>query len=137
MISLTTAKLLLFVALCIGPKDKDLPSAHVIQVTSNNSYCVWTEKPGAWNLTGKVEASHDWPAGGDDISTHDLNSLTPKDRAIVQAIAHHNWSHDDVLVLANGDRVEKQGNTVFYTLNSGGANQQVYTLVTLQNGMPY
>lgn len=136
MIPLTTAKLLLFVALCLGPKEKDLPANHVILITSNAVNCVWTQEPHGWNLSAKDVPTHDWSSSGTDFSTQDLNSVVTENRAAVRAISHHDWSHDGVLILSNGDRVEKRGTQIFYTTNNGGSNEQIYTLLTLQNGVP-
>ena len=136
MTSLTTAKLLLFVALCVGPKDKDLTTNHTILITSKNDSCVWTQEAQGWNLDEKGLATRDWPANGMDIATEDLRDLGPENMPKVHSIVHHDWSHNDVLVLDNGDRVEKQGNKVFYIFRAGAANQKAYTILTMENGVP-
>ncbi len=136
MISLTTAKLLLLVALCLGPKDKDLATTHTILITSNNDNCVWTQKAHGWNLDQKGLATHDWPANGMDLSTQDLRDLGPENSPKMRSIAHHDWKHHPVLILDNGDRVEKRGNKIFYTFRPGDPTQKVYTLLTVENGVP-
>ena len=132
MISLTTAKLLLIVALYTGPKDV----THSILITSNNDHCVWTQISHGWNLDEKNEATHDWPATGVDYSTQDLNDLTPAARHTARVLAHHDWKHDSVLYLENGDRVEKVGDKVHYTAWPGSSNEKVYTILYIENGIP-
>ena len=135
MISLPTAKLLLFVALCLGPKYTD--SNHTVLITSTPDNCIWTQEPHGWNLAEKHLPTPGWTATGLDVSTSDLNDFGAKNRPLVHAILHHDWSHDSILVLANGDREEKQGTKVFYIVNAGAANEKVYTILTMENGFPH
>ena len=132
MISLTTAKLLLIVALSLGPKD----ITHSILITSNTDSCVWTQLAHGWNLDKKNVATHDWPATGLDVSTQDLNDLNPAARRTARALAHHDWTHDSVLYLDNGDRVEKTGDKVHYTARPGAPNEKIYTILYVENGIP-
>jgi len=132
MISLTTAKLLLFIALCLGPKD----ITHSILITSNSGNLVWTQGSHGWNLDEKTISTHDWPANGLDIGTPDLNTFSPGTRPTMRAIAHHNWNRRPVLYLDNGDRVEKHGTKVFYTVRPGNPTQKVYTILYIENGIP-
>ena len=135
MISLATAKFLLFVALCLGPQYGD--SNHTIQITDNRSYIVWTENPQGWTIAQKSYASYDWPVNGTFLSTQDLNQFSKENRQLVREISKHDWRQNSLLHLANGDIAEKRGNQVFYTINAGGYNQQVFTIQTLQNGRPF
>ena len=132
MISLTTAKLLLIVALSAGPKD----ITHSIMISSNPDDCVWTQESHGWNLNEKGPGSGHWPGTGVDYSTQDLNDLTPEIRHDARVLAHHDWDSDSVLYLDSGDRVEKSGDKVFYTFNPGSPNQKVYTILYVENGIP-
>jgi len=136
MISLTTAKLFLIIALFLGPKYED--TNHVIQITSTASpgNAVWTQKAQGWNLDEKPFPTHDWPANGTDFSTQDLNTYDAANKPILRAIFHHNWKQDGVLYLDNGDRIEKLGAKILYTVNAGAYNQQTYTIFTMENDVP-
>ena len=48
MISLSTAKLLLFIALIVGPKCGG--ADHSIEIVNKTSYCVWTQEATVWSL---------------------------------------------------------------------------------------
>ena len=129
MISLSTAKLLLFIAVLLGPKGGD-----TIQITNQNAYCVWTQESSNWTLTDLGAMNAHWPENGTNISAADLRQTHNGDFKIAREITAHNWTRDSVLYLANGDKVEKQGNKIFYTTNPGGANQQIYTILTVADG---
>jgi hypothetical protein len=131
MISVTTAKLLLLVALCLGPKG-----TLSYMVTANDENCVWTQEAHGWNLVEKGRPTTGWPANGVDYSTQDLNAVDPENRATVRSIRQHDWSKDSVLFLDNGDRVEKHGTKVFYTARPGAASQQVYIILAIENNVP-
>ncbi len=138
MISLSTAKFLLFIALCLGPKYGD--SNHTIEIVSKNAYVVWTENPDGWTVTQKNFASYDWPVNGTSVSTDDLNHFSKSNAHMVREISKHHWDygHDSILYFQSGDVVEKQGsNKVFYTINAGSYNQQIFTIRTLSNGKPF
>lgn len=128
---LLTAKLLLFVALTLGPKEM----TQSIQITSNSVNYQWIQGAGDWTLIATDHPSHDWPANGLDLSTKDLMDIGKENIQSVRNIAHHDWSRDSVLILDNGDRVEKHGNKVFYTSRPGEPNQQVYTILYIDNGI--
>jgi len=129
---LLTAKLLLFVALTLGPKEM----THSIQITSNNINYQWVQGTGDWTLIETGQPSQYWPANGVDMSKKDLMDLGKENIQSVRNIAHHDWRRDSVLILDNGDRVEKCGNKVFYTARPGDANQQVYTILYIEDGKP-
>jgi hypothetical protein len=95
---------------------------------------VWRPETQGWNLVQNRPAPSSWPANGLDVSTADLNSVAHEDRITVRQILRHDWSHDSVLYLDNGDRVEKRGEFMFYTVSPGAANQVVYTMITMENG---
>jgi hypothetical protein len=127
-----TAKLLLFVALTLGPKEM----TSSIMITTNSVSYTWVHGPADWYLTENDMPTHNWPANGLDISAGDLVDIGKENIQSVRNIAHHDWSRDSVLFLDNGDRVEKRGNKVFYTARPGEANQRVYTILYIENGVP-
>ena len=127
-----TAKLLLFVALTLGPKEM----THSIMITSNSVNYTWTQGTGDWTLIENDLPTHNWPANGMDMSKSDLMDIGKENIQSVRNIAHHDWSRDSVLFLDNGDRVEKRGNKVFYTVRPGEPNQQVYTILYIEDGLP-
>ena len=134
MISLSTAKLLLFVALCLGPKYGD--NNHTIEIVNRNSYIVWTQNSTGWTISQKGLSSDDWPQGT-TVSTQELNEFSKQTGPIASDVSSHNWSgKDSILHLQNGDVVEKHGDKAFYTINAGSYNQQVFTILTMQNGRP-
>jgi hypothetical protein len=137
MISLSTAKFLLFIALCLGPQYGD--TNHTIEIVSKNSYVVWTGNPDGWTVVQKGQTADDWPTGGTSLTTEDLNQFSKSYADRVRAISNHRWAygHHSALYFSNGDIVEKQGsNKVFYTVNAGSYNQQIFTIQTMANGKP-
>jgi len=138
MISLSTAKFLLFIALCLGPKYGD--TNHTIEITTKTAYIVWTQDADGWTVMQKGQAVEDWPGTGTTVSTKELNEFNRKYSGMVRAISQHDWKdgHHSTLYFESGDIVQKQGvNRVFYTVNAGGYNQQIYTIQTMVNGKPY
>ncbi len=121
MISLPTAKILLFIALSLGPKD----TVHEVWISSKTDNCVWTQKAYGWNLEEKGTPTHSWPAGGVKVPTTEISKLAEESPTNATAIAHHDWSAEPILFLDNGDRVEKRGTKIFYTSNSGSANEKI------------
>ena len=124
MVNLPTAKILLFIALNLGPK-----AAPEIYATSNSESYVWTPLPGGWTLVAKG-----FPAS--DFSRDPSKELSiDGDPAIgdlpdgMDRVAHHDWSHDSVVILDNGDRVEKCGDHAFYIVNAGGPNEKDFTIL--------
>ena len=136
MTSLTTAKLLLFIALFLGPKYGD--NNHTIEIVSRTSYSVWTQNSDGWSLTQVGTPNDAWPTTGTNISTADLNQFGRENAEMVRAIKAHDWkgSDDSKLYFPNGDVVEKQGTKAFYTINAGASNQQIFTIMTMENGRP-
>lgn len=133
MISLTTAKLLLLIGLCLGPVSHS--GNHTIQITGKNYYGLWTQNATGWTLVEKTSASGDWAANGDAISTEDLQHIGPPNNPFVRAIVTHDWKHDSLLRFEQ-DVVQKQGTAAFLIMNAGQPNQQVFTVLTLENGKP-
>jgi hypothetical protein len=132
MISLSTAKLLLFIALLIGPKLGN--SDHTIEIVNKSSYCVWTQDGSGWALTQLGQPINHWPLNGTNSSL-DVQQLHNTDFVLAKEISRHNWNAEyAILNMPNGDIVEKQHNKIFYTINAGAANEQIYTIVTIKDG---
>ena len=129
MLSISTAKLLLFIAVLLGPKGGD-----TIEIVNHNSYCVWTQESSNWTLSDLGSPTVQWSENGATISAADLKGANNGDFRSAREITAHNWNADSVLYLTNGDKVERQGTKIFYTINPGGANQQIYTILTLSDG---
>ena len=129
MISLSTAKLFLFIALLLGPKGGD-----TIEIVNDKSYCVWEQESNNWKLTELGQTSPKSPFTGTTVTPIYLQKAANKDFQLAHEISSHNWAKDSVLNLPNGDVVEKQGTKIFYTVNAGGANQQIYTILTMADG---
>jgi hypothetical protein len=116
MISLTTAKLLFFIAVSLGPQ-----APHTILATSNSENYSWhDEGADGWSLEANDLPTNGWQrqmAGG---------SFDSRD---ARAITAHQWHDGDALQLANGSRVEKQGDAVFYIEHPGCPNQKTFTIL--------
>jgi len=138
MISLSTAKLFLFIALLVGPKFAG--SDHSIEIVNKNSYCVWTQDATGWTLTQLGQTTNHWPENGTNISDREFararNNADNADFVVASEVTRHNWnaSQNSNLHLSNGDIIEKKGNQVFYTTNAGAPNQDIYTILTIKNG---
>ena len=124
MIVLPTAKILLFIALNLGPQN-----APVIYATSNSENYVWTPTETGWTVEGKGFPASDFTR--DPSRSVDFTGNRPQDSvpAYLRAISRHNWRHNSAMVFDNGDRVEKHGDHAFYIINAGGANEKVFTIL--------
>ncbi|MCE0522847.1 MAG: hypothetical protein LV480_08040 [Methylacidiphilales bacterium] len=121
---LPTAKILLYIALTVGPQNPPL-----IYATSQSEGYVWTSSQSGWTLLAKGFPSSDFtrdPARGMTFSGGAPVDSVP---AYLRAISRHDWSHNSAMVFDNGDRVEKHGDHAFYIINAGGANQKVFTIL--------
>lgn len=123
MIVLPAAKVLLFIALNLGPQNPP-----VIYATSNSESYVWTSTDNGWTVEGKGFPASDCTR---DPSKSVTFTGTPQDSvpAYLRAISRHNWSHNSAMVFDNGNRVEKHGDHAFYIINAGGANEKVFTIL--------
>jgi hypothetical protein len=132
MLVLPTAKVLLYIALQIGP-------AHPQEVyaTSNSESYVWelteptsdkTEWYG-WAVEGKGFPASDFTRDPSKTMTFD-GTRPPVDSVpnYLRVISRYSWKRDTAFVFDNGDRIEKHGDHAFYILNAGGANEKVYTI---------
>ena len=129
MLVLPTAKVLLYIALQLGP-------AHpaTIYATSNSESYVWTydssDKNPSWTVLGKGFPTSDFTRDPDKTMTFG-GSTPPVDTVpgYIRSISHYNWTHNSAIVFDNGDRIEKHGDHAFLILNAGGANEKVFTIV--------
>jgi hypothetical protein len=118
MTSLTTAKILFFIALNVGPQN-----APTVFATSSNDSYVWDQSEGGWTLKAKAAPRCDW-------STMKFQQAPDTDQGrIFRAISNHDWAHNPSLDLDDDSRIEKRGDTVFYIVDPGAANEKVYTIV--------
>lgn len=123
MTTLPTAKILLFIALHVGPHQ---PS-EVFATSLSDSYSYTTTQKG-WTVEGLS-----FPASNGDYNPGftSTGEATPSSSAVpkhLRAVAQHNWGKDSAMVFLNGDRVERHGDHAFYIQNAGGANEKVYTI---------
>ena len=116
MTSLMTAKLLLFIALSLGPKDPQ-----TIFATSNSDNYVWTRTQGYWTLRTKGLPTNDWDERG--------TQPTPSRQPGMRVSGYHDSNDGDSLNLNDGSRVERQGDAVFYIVDPGAPNQKIYTIL--------
>jgi hypothetical protein len=123
MISLPTAKILLFIALSLGPKD----AVHQVWISSKSDNIVWTQKAYGWNLVERDTPKHNWPDDGVDFASADLH-LGAESPVKAAAITHHDWNAEPVLFLENGDRIEKRDTKIFYTSNPGAPNEKIFVI---------
>jgi hypothetical protein len=124
MIVLPTAKILLFIALNLGPQN-----APLIYATSNSESYVWTPAQAGWTVEAKGFPASDFtrdPSRSADLAGNPSQDSVP---AYLRAISRHDWSHNSAMVFDNGDRVEKHGDHAFYIINAGGANEKVFTIL--------
>jgi hypothetical protein len=133
MLVLPTAKVLLYIALHLGPSHPQ-----VVYATSNSESYVWelTEPAGSksgwtgWTLEAKGFPASDFTRDPLKMQTFD-GARPPVDSVpgYVRAISHFSWKRDSAFVFDNGDRIEKHGDHAFYILNAGGANEKVFTIL--------
>jgi len=129
MLVLPTAKVLLYIALQLGPAHP-----HQIYVTSNSESYVWTyddsSKSPGWTVEGKGFPTSDFTRDP-SLETTFAGSEPPVDSVpeYIRSISRYDWSHNGALVFDNGDRIEKHGDHAFFILNAGGANEKVFTIL--------
>jgi hypothetical protein len=125
MIVLPTAKILLFIALNLGPQN-----APMIYATSNSESYIWTPtETGGWMVERKGFPSSDFMRDPSKCVTFTGNPPRDAVPAYLRGIASHHWSRHSAMVFDNGDRVEKHGDHAFYIVNAGGANEKVFTIL--------
>lgn len=124
MLVLPTAKVLLFIALNLGPQNPP-----VIYATSNSENYLWSQTAGGWALEAKGFPASDITR---DPSLFESFSGDPAHDSIppyLRAVSRYHWQNNSVMVFDNGNRVEKHGDHAFYIINAGGANEKVFTIL--------
>jgi hypothetical protein len=124
MLVLPTAKVLLFIALNVGPQNPP-----VVYATSNSENYLWTQSDTGWTLEAKGFPASD--------STRDPTKFvnftgTPSQDSVppyLRAVSRYHWHNNSVLVFDNGTRVEKRGDHAFLIINAGGANEKIFTIL--------
>jgi hypothetical protein len=117
MISLTTAKTLLFVALALNP------GSHCIFVTSNSENYSFTEEAGrGWHLATKGLPTSNWQPQG-------LLENVPPSGHDATVIDRYPWGQSSNLQLSDGNRIEKQGTAGFYIVSPGAPNEKDFTIL--------
>ncbi len=125
MMVFSTANILLYIALTLGPQS---PSQ--VYATSPSENYVWTAEPkGGWNLEALAFPTSDFTRNPEQCCAVDRS---PDERSVPAYLRHldrYNWKHDGVVVFDNGDRVEKRGKYGFYIVNAGCPNQKTFTIL--------
>ena len=124
MTVLPTAKILLFIALNLGPHNPP-----VIYATSNSESYVWTPTKTGWTVKGKGFPASDFtrdPSRSIDLSGDPTEDSIP---AYLRPVSQHDWNQNSAMVFDNGNRVEKHGDHAFYIINAGGANEKIFTIL--------
>ena len=125
MMVLSTANILLFIALNLGPQH---PSQ--IFATSLSENYVWTaEQHGGWHLTSLGFPASDTERNPEQSCTVDQSPDRHAIPAYMRDLGKYNWDHDGIVVFDNGDRIEKRGKYGFYIINAGAANQKTFTIL--------
>jgi hypothetical protein len=123
MIVLPTAKILLFIALNLGPQNPQ-----TIYATSNSESYVWTPTPIGWSIKEKGFPSSDFTRNPsrEDVSVGQDKKSIPR---YLRVVSDYKWHNHSVMVFDNGTRVEKHGDHAFYIINAGAANEKVFTIL--------
>lgn len=132
MLVLPTAKVLLYIALQLGPSHPQTiyatsnSESYVWQYTQSGSKSGWT----GWEVEGKGFPASDFTRDPSKTMTFD-GSAPPVDSvpAYIRSISRYSWTHNSAIVFDNGDRIEKHGDHAFLILNAGGANEKVFTIL--------
>jgi hypothetical protein len=124
MIVLPTAKILLFIALNLGPHN-----APIIYATSQSENYVWTSTDTGWTVEAKGFPTSDFTRDPTQTASFTSNPSRDSIPSYLRAISRHDWSHNSAMVFDNGDRVEKHGDHAFYIINAGGANEKRFTIL--------
>ncbi len=129
MLVLPTAKVLLYIALQLGPAHPQ-----TIYATSNSESYVWTftqsGQVASWSVDGKGFPASDFTRDPDKTMT--FNGGTPPTDCVpayIRSISRYSWTHNSAIVFDNGDRIEKHGDHAFLILNAGGANEKTFTIL--------
>ena len=123
MLTMSTAKALLFIALTLNPSHPE-----AIYATSTSESYVITPSSSGWDVTALGFPSADFPSNpstsAEISSTPTRSDVSPE----LAAISKIDWEGNGVAVLPDGDRIEKHGKNAFYIVNAGAPNQKVFTI---------
>ncbi len=123
MLVLPTAKILLFIALNVGPQNPQ-----EIYATSNSEAYVWSTTKTGWSVEGKAFPASDFTFDPDKVEMFKGMPDTDSVPHYLRVISKYHWKNGSVMVFDNGDRVEKHGNHAFYIINAGAANEKIFTI---------
>ena len=90
---LPTAKILLFIALALGPKN-----AETIYATSNSEGYVWTPNGGGWTLEAQGFPASDFTRDPSQEVDFDKSPGRHDVPSYLRAICRHDWSHNSVMI---------------------------------------
>jgi hypothetical protein len=124
MIVLPTAKVLLFIALNLGPQNPSM-----IYATSNSESYVWTPTKTGWDVVALGFPASDSPRNDSIEIPFTGDPSTEGIPSYIRSISKDDWSHDNAAVFDNGDRIEKHGDHAFYIVNAGGPNEKDFTIL--------
>lgn len=123
MIVLPTAKILLFIALSVGPQNPP-----VVYATSNSESYVWTTTKPGWTVEAMGFPASDFSRDPSRWATFSDAPTEDSVPAYLRVISHYHWVNNSAMVFNNGNRVEKHGDHAFFIINAGGANEKVFTI---------
>jgi hypothetical protein len=124
MLVLPTAKVLLFIALNLGPQNPP-----EVYATSKSENYLWKQTPAGWTLEAKGFPASDCTRDPDMYVTFSGNPSTESVPPYLSPVARYTWRNNNTMVFDNGDRVEKHGDHAFYIINAGGPNEKVFTIL--------
>ena len=124
MLVLPTAKILLFIALNLGPQN-----APMIYATSQSESYVWTPSSTGWTLEAKGFPSSDFTRDPSTTTTFTGKPGAGSVPDYLRTISKYRWKDNSTIVFDNGDRVEKKGDHAFYIINAGGPNEKIFTIL--------
>jgi hypothetical protein len=124
MLALPTAKILLFIALNLGPHQ-----APVVYATSNSESYVWDFTPTGWTVLAKGFPSSDFTRDPSRMIAFKGNPPRSSIPVYLRSISREDWSRNSAIVFENGDRIEKKGDHAFYIIDAGGPNEKVFTIL--------
>jgi len=124
MLVVSTAKILLYIALNLGPQNPP-----VVYATSNSESYVWTATQVGWNVEAKGFPSSDFTR---DPSRCICFKGGPTQNSVpryLRSISKYHWTNNSAMVFDNGDRIEKHGDHAFFIINAGAENEKVFTIL--------
>jgi len=123
MLVLPTAKVLLFIALNVGPQNPP-----TIYATSNTESYVWTQSQTGWTVEAKGFPASDVTRDPDKCLIFTGNPTQDAIPSYLRSVSKYHWNNNSAMVFDNGTRVEKHGDHAFLILNAGGANEKIFTI---------